>query len=296
MINPAIAALAFTLLASQLSAQTPPAPSIGAFSEESVVDPADIDAVTAAAIPSDVLASIQAGSQEIHQIANLNAAQNTLTINAFLEPAGSPVPTPAANIPASSLWSYAVQVSNISVNSKNSSVTMVGTVNQAGSSAALGSAGATLVFSAAYATSTAPNAASPNTFSGIAANLVGAASIFAKAGLGTVQMSTLPAAAPVAVAGPKGQQTTGPTFQLDGTQSSDPNGSPLSYQWTFLPTDGQVIQITNSQTATPTVAWDPSNPFAYGDYTFRLMVTNTAGLSSTDTVTVTYVVTPPSND
>jgi hypothetical protein len=282
------AALTLSLLTTRLPAQTPTAPSITSLTEESLIDPASIDAVAAAAISPDILASIQSGSQEIHQSVTLNAAQNSLTIRAFLQPAGSPIPTPAANMPASALWSYSVQVASMSVNAKANTVTALGIINQAGTSAPLGTAGATLVFSAAYAPSTGANAAAPMTFSGIAANVVGSASFFAKSGVGSVQTNATPAAAPVAVAGPKGQQSMGPTFQLDGTQSSDPGGSPLSYQWTFIPAGGQTIQIVNNQTATPTISWDPTNVFAYGDYTFRLMVTNASGISSTDTVTVTY--------
>jgi hypothetical protein len=77
------------------------------------------------------------------------------------------------------------------------------------------------------------------------------------------------------------------TFQLDGTQSSDPMGGTLTYQWVFVPVSGQIVTLTGDNTATPTVSI-PQNLFSFGDYVFLLRVTNSAGLTSTDMVLIRY--------
>jgi hypothetical protein len=64
-------------------------------------------------------------------------------------------------------------------------------------------------------------------------------------------------------------------------------GGALSYQWTFIPMSGQTVTLTGDNTATPAVSI-PQNLFSFGDYLFLLRVTNSAGLTSIDTVTVTY--------
>lgn len=78
---------------------------------------------------------------------------------------------------------------------------------------------------------------------------------------------------------------------LDGSKSSDPEGSELKYEWTQ--TAGTSVQISNGKTATasamiPEVA-------AETQYTFSLKVTDKEGLSATDTVVVTNKV-PSGND
>jgi glucose/arabinose dehydrogenase len=90
---------------------------------------------------------------------------------------------------------------------------------------------------------------------------------------------------PVAVADATPRTGSAPlTVQFDGTQSSDPEGGPLSYAWD-LDGDGA---FDDSTAATPTYTYTASSVYAA-----RLRVTDGQGGSSTASVTITVGNTPP---
>jgi PKD repeat protein len=74
------------------------------------------------------------------------------------------------------------------------------------------------------------------------------------------------------------------TVNFDGTGSSDPEGSPLTYAWD-LDGDGAYDDSTASR---PTYTYTAS-----GSYAAKLRVTDSGGLSGTATVTITVGNTPP---
>jgi hypothetical protein len=86
-----------------------------------------------------------------------------------------------------------------------------------------------------------------------------------------------------AVAGPKNVTVTSRQTQLDGSQSTSADGKPLTYLWT-IPQGSPLAAISGGTTATPTVQFAQGR----GTYTFQLTVTDSAGKSSTDVVTVNY--------
>jgi phospholipase C len=86
-----------------------------------------------------------------------------------------------------------------------------------------------------------------------------------------------------AVAGPKNATTVNRQFQLDGTASTSFDGKPLSYQWSMVPGSPQA-GIGGAFTATPTIQFGVGR----GAYTFQLVVTDSAGGMSTDTITVNF--------
>ncbi|MDQ6698155.1 MAG: fibronectin type III domain-containing protein [Actinomycetota bacterium] len=85
---------------------------------------------------------------------------------------------------------------------------------------------------------------------------------------------------PVASAGVDQTVASGASFMLQGSGSSDPDGDVLRYAWTRL--SGPQVTIRNANTATATVT-GISGPTTL---VFRLTVTDPAGHSSTDDVTV----------
>ncbi len=86
-----------------------------------------------------------------------------------------------------------------------------------------------------------------------------------------------------AIASPKGTTVVTRQAQLDGSASTSFDGKPLSYVWGIAPGSPQA-GIAGGFTATPTVQFGVGR----GDYTFQLTVTDSAGGTSSDSVTVTF--------
>ncbi|HEV3332457.1 MAG TPA: OmpA family protein [Bryobacteraceae bacterium] len=86
--------------------------------------------------------------------------------------------------------------------------------------------------------------------------------------------------APVADAGPNQIGVPAGTITLDGSGSYDPAGGALTYSW--QQTFGPSIALTGANTVKPTFT-----AAAGQQYSFRLTVTNPAGLKSTASTTVT---------
>ncbi|MCP4708342.1 MAG: peptidase M36, partial [Planctomycetes bacterium] len=89
--------------------------------------------------------------------------------------------------------------------------------------------------------------------------------------------------APTADAGSNQSVNEGVAVTLDGTDSTDPDDSIASYLWTQ--TIGTTVTISNPSSATP----EFTAPYIGTDseaLTFQLAVTDTGGLSGTDTVII----------
>lgn len=90
---------------------------------------------------------------------------------------------------------------------------------------------------------------------------------------------------PQADAGPDQSVSAFTDVALDGTGSSHPNNDPLTYSWTQ--TSGTTITLGGATTAQPTFrAPQPANGSSE-TLAFQLTVTDPAGLSATDTVSIT---------
>ncbi len=89
--------------------------------------------------------------------------------------------------------------------------------------------------------------------------------------------------APTANAGPNQTVAEGDTVTLDGRNSSDPDGSIASYQWTQ--TAGTSVTFSGSATATPWFT-SPNVNIAGEALTFQVTVTDDGGLSAADTVII----------
>jgi hypothetical protein len=86
---------------------------------------------------------------------------------------------------------------------------------------------------------------------------------------------------PTAAAGSDKSVASGAGFALDGSGSTDPQGQPLSYHWEQV--SGPVAVLRNQDEVRATVD-GVSGP---ATLTFRLTVTDTAGQTDTDEVTIT---------
>jgi endo-1,4-beta-xylanase len=86
-----------------------------------------------------------------------------------------------------------------------------------------------------------------------------------------------------AVAGPKNATATQNQIQLDGSASTSFDGKPLTYQWTQ--TTGPTASIGGANSSTPMVQLVSGA----GTYQFVLTVTDSIGVTATDTVSINYV-------
>lgn len=268
-----------------LTAQTPGF-TLASFTEESVITADQAYASNAPALPDAVVDAITGGGYELHQQLVYDSVKSTLTIKAFLVPSGSPVPVTdmSSTIP---IYNYVVSVTQVTAT--ESAIAFAGSIsatNQSGSTVLSSNGLVTVATGFSLMSPDATGVAQAN-FTVTSVAITGVGAITANSGRGSVKILNRGAQLPIAVAGPKGQLSLAPTFQLTAAKSLDPAGGTLTYKWVFVPNGGQSIQLVGANTATPTVFInDVLN--GQGDYKFQLVVTNSAGLSAVDTVTVTY--------
>ena len=90
-----------------------------------------------------------------------------------------------------------------------------------------------------------------------------------------------PNAPPLANAGANQTVFGGQLVTLNGSQSSDPDGATLAYQWTIISQPGGNANLSGATTVSPTFT-----PLSLGQYIFQLVVNDGQLYSAPSTVTV----------
>ena len=261
---------------------------VKSFLAESVVPLANVNGVSAPNVSSDVVAALQNNALELREQINYTASSHTALVKGFLVQPGSPIPTPDNSGGVTPAWNYTVSVDRVLM-TKSSGIVLTGAVTSNPGGSPFGDlTGDEVVIAALYKIPVDPVPVANTAYTAVSVDIIGLASLFSKDGAGTISLSsgTTTPQVPIASAG-KRMVTTRNVFQLSAAGSSDPMGGTLTYSWKFIAVYGQAADLLNANTASPTVRL-PDYSDAVGDYTFQLTVTNSAGMSATDTVIVTY--------
>ena len=99
----------------------------------------------------------------------------------------------------------------------------------------------------------------------------------------TISVGAVPNQSPIADAGSSQSVLTGVEVNLDGSGSSDPDGTIASYSWTRI--SGTSISLIGGNTSTPSFI----APDQDATIVLRLTVTDNDGATDTDDVTITVV-------
>lgn len=269
---------------------------LASFNEESVIPPSQMFAPNAPSLPDAVVSAINGGGFELHQQVMYDSAKSSLSISGFVTPSGSPVPTVDMSY-TTAVYNFQISVSQLTAT--ESAITFTGAVTAAVENGQSVDASSSLATVAAGFTLGSPDASgvAQAVISSASVAITGVGSLTATSGAAAVKILDHGSQLPIAVAGPKGQQFLTPTFQLSAAGSRDPaTGGLLSYRWVFLPgNNGQSVTLLNETSATPTVTINDAIN-GQGDYKFQLVVTNAAGASAIDTVTVTYLLPDPQSE
>lgn len=233
-------------------------------------------------IPANVAQSIQGGALEVRQSVEYVRATSMLHVRHFLVAPGSPNPTPTAGA-ATPVEDYFVAVSSVQQNASPTSVVIMGNIERLNVSSPFGrTQNAPFLLSIGYER---PTTGQTIRFNNATVVLPGLMTTYIASATGTLNFMTTPGTGPggqngvVADAGAD-LTTSQPEITLDGSKSSATSGT-LKYSWRVLQGAANLIEPT---TAKPRVQF-ASN---FGTYVFELTVTDAAGKSATDTVSVNY--------
>ena len=296
-----IAAIAFSLAA---GAQTTAAPAtcttaptaITAFNIERTVALNNVLTTLTPNAPANVLASIQAGAQEVREQIVYNPQLGTVTSTVFLVAPGSPTPTPANTAAQNAIQSTTIQVSQIlSSCSPTPSLLLVGTITASPASGVFGSVnGAPAAVSVGYTTD------NPAKINNVVVLVAGQLVAYSSGAAGTLTFRSTPVTPPGStgavtvkvkfaggtIAQPNtATQTPISPLLIDATGSTGTGA--LTYAFTSLAGHSPLSVV---QTGTPGIVYIQFP--APGDYSLVVTVTDSTGATGSQQFLFTYTGRP----
>ncbi len=287
-------AAAFSLLLLLVLASTAPASAqtLQAFNIERTIALNNILTTITPNLPADVLAALAGGALEIRETLVYNPQAKTLTSTIFAVPTGSPIPTPPAVL--ANLGSATVAIVTMSIDkiylttTPFQAVQFTGTYAQSTPTPYGTYKGAAAAISAGYTSDTPPKVGN------VIESVAGAIVIYSPtATVNTLTVMEPPSGGgggggggdvnPIVVITPANQTVLSKEVALDASQSTDPNGLALSYQWSVVGSANVSLLHGNSAVATAQLNGNGPNT-----YTFMVTVTDSAGNSATGMTVITY--------
>jgi hypothetical protein len=243
-------------------------------------------------LPSNELASIAAGAQDVREIFIYNPQAGTVTSTVFLVAAGAPLPTPNFNFQTGVIQSTTISISQTLTScSPLPSLLLIGTVSSSTASGLYGTlTGAPAAVSIGYTTDTPP------LINNVAEIISGVVVAYSAAGTGTLTFPVAPVVPPgstggvtivvtspqlgTLVSGAKPVQNTTNPLLLDASKSTG-NGS-LTFTWSSM---GQPVNFTGTGTPGQINVTFPSK----GDFTVVLTVTDPTGATQSLSFILEYI-------
>jgi hypothetical protein len=265
---------------------------VQSFTLERALDPANVATTLPSLIPQPVLAEVASNTVVIRERFVYPAGSSgTVSYIQFSVPAGTPIPTPSTvDISGSTYFVAQLAVQKISVGSNTSypSVQFSGVI--ASLEGPFGSmTGTPAALSFGYTNSAQPASNnSTQAFNNVLSSVGGLSSGYSAAGVGEMTLIQVPAftnpcTGPIPITATV-ISTTANQIVLDGSQSFDCSGQPLTYyQWGVLNPLGSVT-VTNPTSPKGSARLN-AGP---GEYNLTLTVTDAQGASATSNILVTY--------
>jgi hypothetical protein len=184
----AVAAMIAVSSSAQAQTASTAGNTVGDFTIERVLTLAGIIAPVVPNIPAPLLAGLQSGALEIHQVFAYNSAQRTLEQTAFVVPGNSPLPFPSPGA-ATLADHYIIQIDSASTTSSpGASAVLVGHVTSNDAPTPLGNiTGAIVTLSFGY-----HGSAAATQFGPIVESVSGLYSVYTATGVGSLAASATP--------------------------------------------------------------------------------------------------------
>jgi hypothetical protein len=245
-------------------------------------------------IPAQIFQQLQSGDLQARQRTTYDPSRNILTVWIFTSNPNDPLPTPSANLPQPlaprtiTLFEIAPEAI-LQSNSPTPNILFAGRVVTNSVTSPFGNlTGGTAAITLGY------DPDEPGTFTMLGGTVAGSHATFSPTGRGVLRIAgaggngggngggTPGNRAPMVTITPVPGITTVRVLELNASQSSDPDGDPLTFQWRSV---GRQAAISNANTSRAQVQFGGE----VGEYVFEVTVSDDQGNSSTERVTVTYI-------